>query len=164
MVGGAIVRELLRRGHAEADIVTRKRSELDLCDQAAVRTFMAQERPEQVFLAAARVGGIHANNTYPAEFIYENLMIEANIIHEAFRAGIRKLLFLGSSCIYPRLAAQPLIEDALLSGPLEPTNEPYAIARACRQLKRVCFATPRQKSRAAGVVVVSRGIPKSLFL
>ena len=127
MVGGAIVRAL--RARADAEIVTRTHAELDLADQAQVRAFFAAERPGKVILAAAKVGGIHANNTYPAEFIYENLMIQANVIHEAWRAGVRELLFLGSSCIYPRLAPQPMREDALLTGPLEPTNEPYAVAK-----------------------------------
>lgn len=126
MVGAAIVRRLLAR---DADVITRPRAELDLVDQQAVRIFMEAERPEVVILAAARVGGIHANDTYPARFIYENLMIEANVIHEAHRAGVRRLIFLGSSCIYPRDAAQPIREDALLTGPLEPTNEPYACAK-----------------------------------
>jgi len=129
MVGSAIVRHLLARGHAATGLLTRTRSELDLTDQAAVRNFFAEERPTEVYLAAAHVGGIHANNRYPAEFIYQNLMIEANVIHEAFSAGIGKLLFLGSSCIYPKLASQPMREDALLTGPLEPTNEPYAVAK-----------------------------------
>jgi GDP-L-fucose synthase len=127
MVGSAIVRELAARG--DANVLTRTHSELDLTDQAAVRRFFDAERPAQVYLAAAMVGGILANNTYPADFIYRNLMIEANVIHEAWRAGVRKLLFLGSSCIYPRLANQPMREDALLTGTLEPTNEPYAIAK-----------------------------------
>jgi len=127
MVGSAIVRVLESRGFN--DIVTRTHAELDLTAQASVRAFFAQEKPEQVVLAAAKVGGIHANNTYPAEFIYENLMLEANVIHEAWRAGVQRLLFLGSSCIYPRMAPQPMREDALLTGPLEPTNEPYAIAK-----------------------------------
>ena len=127
MVGSAIVRVLESRGFN--DIVTRTHAELDLTSQASVRAFFAQEKPEQVVLAAAKVGGIHANNTYPAEFIYENLMLEANVIHEAWRAGVQRLLFLGSSCIYPRMAPQPMREDALLTGPLEPTNEPYAIAK-----------------------------------
>jgi GDP-L-fucose synthase len=127
MVGSAIVRVLESRGFNE--IVTRTHAELDLTSQADVRAFFAQEKPEQVVLAAAKVGGIHANNTYPAEFIYENLMLEANVIHEAWRAGVQRLLFLGSSCIYPRMAPQPMREDALLTGPLEPTNEPYAIAK-----------------------------------
>ncbi|HET7400893.1 MAG TPA: GDP-L-fucose synthase [Usitatibacter sp.] len=127
MVGSAIVRVLKSRGFT--DIVTRTHAELDLTSQADVRAFFAQEKPDQVVLAAAKVGGIHANNTYPAEFIYENLMLEANVIHEAWRAGVQRLLFLGSSCIYPRMAPQPMREDALLTGPLEPTNEPYAIAK-----------------------------------
>lgn len=129
MVGGAIHRALLARGMDSADILTRSHAELDLTDQAAVRDFMTRARPDAVILAAARVGGIHANDTYPADFIYDNLMIEANVIHQAFRAGVHRLLFLGSSCIYPREAAQPMAEDALLTGPLEPTNEPYAIAK-----------------------------------
>jgi GDP-L-fucose synthase len=127
MVGSAIVRALRRRG--EEDIVCRTHDELDLTSQAEVRAFFAAERPEHVVLAAAKVGGIHANNTYPAEFIYENLVMEANVIHEAWRAGAKRLLFLGSSCIYPRMAPQPMREDTLLTGTLEPTNEPYAIAK-----------------------------------
>ena len=127
MVGAAIVRELLARG--ESALLTRSHAELDLTSQEQVRAFLAAEKPERVVLAAAKVGGIHANNTYPAEFIYENLMMEANVIHESWRAGVRELLFLGSSCIYPRLAPQPMREDSLLTGVLEPTNEPYAIAK-----------------------------------
>jgi GDP-L-fucose synthase len=127
MVGSAIVRALRARG--DADIVTRTHAELDLADQQAVRAFFAKEKPDHVVLAAAKVGGIHANNTYPAEFIYENLMMESNVVHEAWRAGVRRLLFLGSSCIYPVRAPQPMREDALLTGTLEPTNEPYAIAK-----------------------------------
>jgi GDP-L-fucose synthase len=127
MVGSAIVRALQAR--ARVQIVTRTHAELDLTSQADVRAFFAHERPAKVVLAAAKVGGIHANNTYPAEFIYQNLMMEANVVHEAWRAGVRELLFLGSSCIYPRMAAQPMREDALLTGTLEPTNEPYAIAK-----------------------------------
>ena len=132
MVGSAIVRQLSTVGQSgpTADgpsvtpqIITRTHAQLDLTDQAAVHAFFAEERPDQVYLAAAKVGGIHANNTYPAEFIYQNLMIEANIIHAAHTHGVRKLLFLGSSCIYPRLAPQPMREDALLTGTLEPTNE-----------------------------------------
>ncbi|NBW74177.1 MAG: GDP-L-fucose synthase [Sphingomonadaceae bacterium] len=126
MVGSAILRQLEARGHTP---VVRTREELDLADQAAVRVFFEETKPDAVILAAARVGGIHANNTYPADFIYENLMIECNVIHQAFRAGVRRLLFLGSSCIYPRSAAQPMAESALLTGVLEPTNEPYAIAK-----------------------------------
>lgn len=127
MVGGAICRRLASQGDVE--LVTRTRAELDLTDQAAVREFMTAERPDVVVLAAAKVGGIHANNTYPADFIYENLMMEANVIHQAFRAGVGKLLFLGSSCIYPRAVAQPMREDALLTGVLESTNEPYGVAK-----------------------------------
>jgi len=127
MVGGAIARQL--RAAGEADIVTRPHTELDLTNQQAVRDFMQAERPDVVILAAAKVGGIHANNTYPAEFIYENLMIECNVIHQAFDAGVTKLLQLGSSCIYPKAVPQPMREDALLTGTLEPTNEPYAVAK-----------------------------------
>lgn len=129
MVGSAIMRQLVAQGHSPDRIVTRTHVELDLTDQTAVRTFFAAEQPDQVYLAAAKVGGIHANKTYPAEFIYENLMIETNVIDAAFRHGIRKLLFLGSSCIYPKLAPQPMREDSLLTGMLEPTNESYAIAK-----------------------------------
>ena len=131
MVGSAIVRKLeARKAQGESlEIVTRTHAELDLKDQAAVAAFMASEKPDVVVLAAAKVGGIHANNTYPAEFIYDNLMMECNVIHQAYTAGVRRLLFLGSSCIYPRLAPQPMREDALLTGTLEPTNEPYAIAK-----------------------------------
>ncbi|WP_327194294.1 GDP-L-fucose synthase [Novosphingobium album (ex Hu et al. 2023)] len=126
MVGGAIARKLRERGD---ELVVRTRAELDLLDQQAVRAFMASERPDAVVLAAAKVGGIHANNTYPAQFIFENLMMECNVVNEAFAAGVERLLFLGSSCIYPREAAQPIRESALLTGPLEATNEPYAIAK-----------------------------------
>lgn len=126
MVGGAILRKLQSRG---AETITRTHAELDLTDQAAVRAFMQQEKPKAVILAAAKVGGIMANNNYPAEFIYQNLIMQANVIHQAFEAGVTKLLFLGSSCIYPKLAPQPMCEDALLTGTLEPTNEPYAIAK-----------------------------------
>ena len=131
MVGGAILRQLQARkdaGEALA-LITRTHSELDLTSQVAVRDFMATEQPDVVILAAAKVGGIMANNTYPADFIYENLMIECNVIHQAFAAGVKSLLQLGSSCIYPRAAQQPMAEDALLTGTLEPTNEPYAIAK-----------------------------------
>lgn len=126
MVGAAILRQLTAQGE---QCVTRTHAELDLTDQAAVREFMQTERPDVVILAAAKVGGILANNSYPADFIYENLMIEANVIHQAFAAGVRRLLQLGSSCIYPRAVPQPMREDALLTGVLEPTNEPYAIAK-----------------------------------
>jgi GDP-L-fucose synthase len=127
MVGSAVVRQLEAKGGVE--VVTRTRYELDLLSQAAVANFFQNERIDQVYLAAAKVGGIYANNEYPAEFIYENLMIESNIIHQAYDAGVRKLLFLGSSCIYPKLAGLPMQESALLTGTLEPTNEPYAIAK-----------------------------------
>ena len=127
MVGSAIVRQLQAAG--ETNIVTRTHAELDLTDQLAVRDFMWAERPDVVILAAAKVGGIHANNTYPADFIYKNLMIECNVIHEAFAADVQKLLQLGSSCIYPKAVQQPMREDALLTGTLEPTNEPYAVAK-----------------------------------
>lgn len=127
MVGSAIVRQLSgQEGH---EIVTRTHAELDLTTQPVVRDFMQSEQPDVVILAAAKVGGIHANNIYPADFIYQNLMIECNVIHQAFEAGVTRLLQLGSSCIYPRAAPQPMSEDALLTGPLEPTNEPYAIAK-----------------------------------
>jgi nucleoside-diphosphate-sugar epimerase len=131
MVGGGITRQLeLRKAAGEdIEIITRTRAELDLTNQADVRAFMQSERPDVVILAAAKVGGIHANNTYPADFIYENLVIETNVIHQAFEAGVMRLLQLGSSCIYPRDAAQPMAESALLTGELEPTNEPYAIAK-----------------------------------
>ena len=131
MVGGAILRQLeARRAAGEGlTLITRTHAELDLTNQAAVRDFMQTEKPDVVILAAAKVGGIHANNTYPADFIYDNLMIECNVIHQAFAVGVRRLLQLGSSCIYPRAVAQPMKEDALLTGVLEPTNEPYAVAK-----------------------------------
>ncbi|SNT39342.1 GDP-L-fucose synthase [Noviherbaspirillum humi] len=127
MVGAAIVRRLKQMG--QENIVVRTHAELDLTNQAAVNDFFAREKPDQVYLAAAKVGGIHANNTYPASFIYDNLMIEANVVSAAHRQGVHKLLFLGSSCIYPKMAAQPMTESALLTGTLESTNEPYAIAK-----------------------------------
>ncbi|MEC8147391.1 MAG: GDP-L-fucose synthase [Pseudomonadota bacterium] len=127
MVGSAIIRIL--RNQDQFRIITRTHAELDLTNQSSVEKFFNKEKPKQVYLAAAKVGGIHANNTYPADFIYQNLMIEANVIHSAFRNEVKKLLFLGSSCIYPKLATQPLQEEALLTGKLEPTNEPYAIAK-----------------------------------
>ncbi len=127
MVGSAIVRKLKEKGFE--NLVYRRSSELDLRDQAAVKQFFEEEKPDYVFLAAAKVGGIVANNTYRAEFLYDNLMIESNIIHQAHLNGTQKLLFLGSSCIYPKFAPQPMKEDALLTGILEPTNEPYAIAK-----------------------------------
>jgi len=127
MVGSAIARVLKRNGHN--NIVVRTREELDLTQQMAVNRFFETEKPDQVYLAAAKVGGIYANNSYPAEFIYQNLMVQLNVIDAAYRNGVRKLLFLGSSCIYPRLAPQPMKESVLLNGSLEPTNEPYAIAK-----------------------------------
>jgi GDP-L-fucose synthase len=127
MVGSAIVRRLNALG--QTDIITRTRQELDLLEQQAVMDFMQTEKPDQVYLAAAKVGGIHANNTYPAEFIYENLMVQNNVIHAAHQSGVQKLLFLGSSCIYPREVPQPMKEEMLMMGYLEPTNEPYAIAK-----------------------------------
>lgn len=127
MVGSALVRQLRKQPGVE--LVLRPRAELDLTDQAAVRRLFAEERIDQVYLAAAKVGGIYANNTYPAEFIFSNLAIEVNIVDSAWRAGVEKLLFLGSSCIYPRMATQPMKEEALLTGYLEPTNEPYAVAK-----------------------------------
>ncbi len=127
MVGSAIVRTLEAKGLT--NIVTRTHAELDLTNQTAVKNFFATEKPDQVYLAAAKVGGIYSNNTFPAEFIYQNLMIQNNVIHQAFTSGVKKLLFLGSSCIYPKLAPQPMNEEVLLTGTLEPTNEPYAIAK-----------------------------------
>jgi len=145
MVGSAIVRQLLAQGVPADTIVIRTRAELDLCNQAAVQDFFARERPAQVYLAAAKVGGIHANNTYPADFIYDNLMVQANVIHAAHTAGVQKLLFLGSSCIYPRLAPQPMTESALLAGALEPTNEPYAVAKIAGI--KMCESYNRQHGR-----------------
>ena len=149
MVGSAIVRHLLANGHPTERIVTRTHAELDLTNQAAVSAFFAAEKPDQVYLAAAKVGGIHANNTYPAEFIYQNLMMQANIIDAAFRNGVKKLLILGSSCIYPKLAPQPMREDALLTGTLEPTNEPYAIAKIAGI--KLCESYNRQYGQSHGV-------------
>lgn len=147
MVGSAIVRALHQQG--QTNIVTRTRAELDLTDQSAVRGFFEVEKPVQVYLAAAKVGGIHANNTYPAEFIYQNLMIEANIIDAAFRNNVKKLLFLGSSCIYPKQAPQPMHESALLTGTLESTNEPYAIAKIAGV--KLCESYNRQYGKSHGV-------------
>ncbi|MGB0732767.1 MAG: GDP-L-fucose synthase [Pontibacterium sp.] len=127
MVGSAIVRQL--QAESSVELVTATHVELDLTNQAQVQSFFKTNKPDEVYLAAAKVGGIHANNEYPAEFIYENLMIEANVIHAAYVNGVKKLLFLGSSCIYPKLAEQPMREDSLLTGTLEPTNEPYALAK-----------------------------------
>lgn len=147
MVGSAIVRVLQRMG--QTNIVTRTHRELDLTTQADVRAFFDTEKPDQVYLAAAKVGGIHANNTYPAEFIYENLMMEANVIDAAFRSGVKRLLFLGSSCIYPKLAPQPMSENALLTGELEPTNEPYAIAKIAGI--KLCESYNRQYESEHGI-------------
>lgn len=147
MVGSAIIRQLLAKGFT--NIMTRSHAELDLCNQQAVSDFFQQERPDQVYLAAAMVGGIHANNTYPAEFIYQNLMMEANVVHQAFNAGVRKLLFLGSSCIYPKMAPQPMAEDALLTGKLEATNEPYAIAKIAGI--KLCESYNRQYGQSHGI-------------
>jgi GDP-L-fucose synthase len=149
MVGSAIVRDLIAKGHDPSRIIGRTHAELDLTDQTAVRQFFATEKPDQVYLAAARVGGIHANNTYPAEFIYDNLMVQANVIDAAFRNGVKKLLFLGSSCIYPKLAPQPMSENALLTGFLEPTNEPYAVAKIAGI--KICESYNRQYGTEHGV-------------
>lgn len=147
MVGSAIVRNLKAKGFT--NIITRTHAELDLTNQAQVATFFEKEKPNQVYLAAAKVGGIHANNTYPAEFIYENLMIQNNVIHQAFLNGVNKLLFLGSSCIYPKLTPQPMSEDALLTGKLEATNEPYAIAKIAGI--KMCESYNRQYGKSRGV-------------
>lgn len=149
MVGAAIRRQLIKQGCPDSNIIYRSRTELDLTNQADVNSFFETERPDQVYLAAARVGGIMANNTYPADFIYENLMIEANIISAAFISGVKKLLFLGSSCIYPKLAEQPMQEEALLTGKLEPTNEPYAIAKIAGI--KLCESFNRQYGKSHGV-------------
>ncbi|MAO13064.1 GDP-L-fucose synthase [Marinobacter sp.] len=143
MVGSAIVRQLQALGYS--NILTATRDELNLLDPAAVNDWFSKHKPEQVYIAAAKVGGIHANNTYPAEFIYENLMIEANLIQAAHLLGVQKLLFLGSSCIYPKFAEQPMREDALLTGVLEPTNEPYAIAKIAGI--KLCESYNRQHGR-----------------
>lgn len=140
LVGSALVRRLEEARYC--NLVFRTSAELDLREQAEVRSFFAEEKPEYVLLAAAKVGGIYANNTYPADFIYDNLIVEANVIHEAFKTGVKKLLFLGSSCIYPRLAPQPMDEGALLTGELEPTNEPYAVAKIAGI--KLCQAYNRQ--------------------
>lgn len=147
MVGSAIVSNLQANGFS--NIIVKTHEQLDLTNQAAVKFFFECERPEQVYLAAAKVGGIHANNTYPAEFIYQNLMIEANVIHHAFTSGVKKLLFLGSSCIYPKLATQPMSESALLTGPLELTNEPYAIAKIAGI--KLCESYNRQYGQSHGI-------------
>ena len=145
MVGSAIFRQLKAAG--EANIVTRTHAELDLTNQLAVRDFMQAERPDVVVLAAGKVGGIYANNTYPAQFIYENLMIECNVIHQAFDS-VTKLLQLGSSCIYPKAVSQPMLENALLTGKLEPTNEPYAVAKIAGI--KLCESYNRQHASTIG--------------
>ena len=147
MVGAAIVRNLEEKGYR--NIITQTHAELDLTNQLAVADFFSIEKPDQVYIAAAKVGGIHANNTFPAEFIYQNLMLEANVIHQAFTCGTKRLLFLGSSCIYPRLAVQPMREDALLTGKLEPTNESYAIAKIAGI--KLCESYNRQYGLSHGV-------------
>ena len=147
MVGSAIVRNLRAKGYT--NIVTRTHAQLELTSQQAVSAFFETEKPEQVYLAAAKVGGIHANNTYPAEFIYDNLMVQGNVIHQAFLNGVKKLLFLGSSCIYPKLAPQPMSEEALLTGKLEPTNEPYAIAKIVGI--KMCESYNRQYGQSHGI-------------
>ena len=143
MVGSAIVRQLQKQGDVE--LVLRSRKELDLLNQQAVAVFFNTEKIDQVYLAAAKVGGIVGNNTYPAEFIYQNLMIQCNIIHSAHLANVQDLLFLGSSCIYPKLAEQPMAESALLTGTLEPTNEPYAVAKIAGI--KLCESYNRQYGR-----------------
>jgi GDP-L-fucose synthase len=149
MVGSAIVRQLLQSGVSPESLVLKTHQELDLTNQAAVQAFFAAEKPTQVYLAAAKVGGIHANNTYPADFIYQNLMVQANVIEAAFQNGVQKLLFLGSSCIYPKLAPQPMTESALLTGPLEPTNEPYAVAKIAGI--KLCESYNRQYGASHGI-------------
>lgn len=149
MVGSAIVRKLLADGHPASHIITRTHTELNLTEQANVRAFFAYEKPDQVYLAAAKVGGIHANNVFPADFIYQNLMMQANVIDAAFQNGVKKLLFLGSSCIYPKLASQPMAEEALLTGLLEPTNEPYAVAKIAGI--KLCESYNRQFGASDGV-------------
>jgi GDP-L-fucose synthase len=140
MVGSALIKALRGRGYDH--LITRTRQELDLLDQASVRRFIKQQKPDYVFLAAAKVGGIHANNTYPADFLYQNLTIETNVINAAFEAGVQRLMFLGSSCIYPRDCQQPIREEYLLTGPLESTNEAYAIAKIAGL--KLCEAYNRQ--------------------
>jgi len=149
MVGSALIRNLLSNGALESQIITRTRKELDLINQSDVKDFFNQERPDQVYMAAAKVGGIHANNTFPASFIYENLMVQSNVIEAAFRTGVRKLLFLGSSCIYPRSIEQPMKESSLLTGTLEPTNEPYAIAKIAGI--KMCESYNRQYGDSHGI-------------
>jgi len=149
MVGSAIVRHLLAQDHPVDRIVTRAHKDLDLTNQSAVNKFFSAEKPDQIYLAAAKVGGIQANNIYPAEFIYQNLMMQANVIDAAFRNGVKKLLFLGSSCIYPKFASQPMSEDALLTGTLEATNEPYAVAKIAGI--KLCESYNRQYGASHGL-------------
>jgi GDP-L-fucose synthase len=160
MVGSAIVRHLLAQGVGQSQIITRTHAELDLTNQLAVQQFFTLEKPTHIYLAAAKVGGIHANNVYPADFIYQNLMLQANVIEAGFKNGVKKLLFLGSSCIYPRLAQQPIREDALLTGTLEPTNEPYAIAKIAGI--KLCESYNRQFSASHGIDYRS-AMPTNLY-
>ena len=158
MVGSAIVRELKNLGYN--NILTRSHDELDLTNQAQVQNFFAAEKPDQVYLCAAKVGGIHANDTFPAEFIYDNLMIESNVIHNAWKAGVKKLLFLGSSCIYPKLPDQIIKENAMLSGQVESTNEPYAVAKIAGI--KLCESYNRQYRQSHGTDYRTV-IPASLY-
>lgn len=158
MAGSAIHKALIKEGYS--NFLTRTHKELDLVNQGEVREFFRKEKPDQVYLAAARVGGIHANNEFPANFIYENLMIQTNVIHEAWRSGVKKILFLGSSCIYPKSAKQPLTEDVLLSGYLEPTNEPYAISKIAGI--KMCESYNRQYGESHGVDFRS-AMPTNLY-
>lgn len=158
LVGSAIVRNLRARGYT--NILTRTRDQLDLTNQSQVVTFFEKEKPDQVYLAAAKVGGIFANNTFPAEFIYENLMVQANVIHQSFVSGVKKLLFLGSSCIYPKFSSQPMAETALLTGVLEPTNEPYAVAKIAGI--KLCESYNRQFGQSHGIDYRS-AMPTNLY-
>ena len=158
MIGSAIVRKLKILGYN--NLLTRSHDELDLTNQSQVQKFFAAEKPDQVYLCAAKVGGVHANNTFPAEFIYDNLMIESNVIHNAWKAGVKKLLFLGSSCIYPKLPDQIIKENAMLSGQLEPTNEPYAIAKIAGI--KLCESYNRQYRKSHGTDYRSV-IPTNLY-
>ena len=146
MVGSSIVRFLKNQ---DVELITKKKIELDLLNQQAVQNFFKSQKIDQVYLAAAKVGGIHANNTYPADFIYENLMIEMNVIHNAFLSGVKKLLFLGSSCIYPKNTTQPIKEEELLNGKLEPTNEPYAVAKIAGI--KICESYNRQFAKSHSI-------------
>ncbi len=159
MVGSALVR-LLKKKRKNIEIITRNRAELDLTNQREVQNFFKKKKIDQVYLGAAKVGGIYANNTFPAEFIYENLMIEINVINSAFLSGVKKLLFLGSSCIYPKYAKQPMKEEALLSGKLEPTNEPYAISKIAGI--KLCESYNRQYSKSHSINYLSV-MPTNLY-